>query len=85
MGLVRPRPGVFLEAITYCLVVATTTEIVLLGVCFTKTGGRYARRQRRRRMEEEQAKRADACMHYYQQRQAVAASAMPWTPLRPYC
>lgn len=33
VGLVRPRPGVFLEAIQYLLVVCTTIEIVLLGVC----------------------------------------------------
>jgi nuclear pore complex protein Nup155 len=33
VGLVKPRPGVFVEAIQHLLVVATTTEIVLLGVC----------------------------------------------------
>ena len=33
VGLCTPHPGVFIEAIQYVLVVCTTTEIVLLGVC----------------------------------------------------
>jgi len=36
VGLVRPRPGVFLEAIQHIIVLCTTTEIVLLGVCPTR-------------------------------------------------
>ncbi|CAL8471349.1 g10891 [Coccomyxa elongata] len=35
VGLVRPRPGVFVEAIQYVLVLCTTVEIVLLGVCMS--------------------------------------------------
>jgi len=33
VGLARPKRGVFLQAIEYVLVVATTVEVVLLGVC----------------------------------------------------
>ncbi|PRW05942.1 nuclear pore complex Nup155 isoform B [Chlorella sorokiniana] len=33
VGLAHPRPGVFVEAIQHLLVLCTTTEIVLLGVC----------------------------------------------------
>lgn len=38
VGLCTPRPGVFVEAIRYLLVVCTTTEIVLLGVCCSSGG-----------------------------------------------
>lgn len=38
--LVKPRPGVFLPAINYLLVIATTAEIFLLGIgCETRPGG----------------------------------------------
>eukprot|EP00884_Botryococcus_braunii_P002912 jgi/Botrbrau1/12621/Bobra.0169s0148.1 len=33
VGLVKPQSGIFVEAISYLLVVCTTTEVVLLGVC----------------------------------------------------
>jgi nuclear pore complex protein Nup155 len=33
VGLCTPRPGVFVEAIRHIMIVCTTTEIVLLGVC----------------------------------------------------
>eukprot|EP00887_Chlorella_sp_A99_P007116 scaffold2.g7116.t1 len=33
VGLATPRPGVFVEAIQHLLVLATATEVVLLGVC----------------------------------------------------
>ncbi|KAJ9533902.1 hypothetical protein QJQ45_026986, partial [Haematococcus lacustris] len=33
VGLARPRPGVFLAAIQHVIVLCTTTEVVLLGVC----------------------------------------------------
>lgn len=33
VGLCTPRPGVFVEAIRYLLVICTASEIVLLGVC----------------------------------------------------
>ncbi|PSC67210.1 nuclear pore complex NUP155 [Micractinium conductrix] len=39
VGLVRPRPGVFVEAIQHLLVLCTTTEIVLLGVCCSRGAG----------------------------------------------
>lgn len=39
VGLVRPRPGVFVEAIQQLLVLCTTTEIVLLGVCCSRGAG----------------------------------------------
>ncbi|KAK9806121.1 hypothetical protein WJX72_002210 [[Myrmecia] bisecta] len=35
VGLARPRPGVFVEAIQHVLVLCTTVEIVLLGVCLS--------------------------------------------------
>eukprot|EP00741_Cyanophora_paradoxa_P004261 tig00000789_g4137.t1 len=34
VGLVKPRPDVFVDEIKYLLVIATPLEIVLLGVCF---------------------------------------------------
>ena len=34
VGLVRPRRGVFKEFIQYLLVIATTVEIILVGVAF---------------------------------------------------
>ncbi|KAK4153019.1 Non-repetitive/WGA-negative nucleoporin C-terminal-domain-containing protein [Chaetomidium leptoderma] len=37
VALVAPKPGVFVETITHILVVATTTEITLLGVSATPT------------------------------------------------
>ena len=39
VGLVKPKPGVFLEAISYVLVIATTVELVMVGVCL-EDGGR---------------------------------------------
>ena len=39
VGLVAPRPGVFVEAIQRLLVLCTTTEIVLLGVCCSRGPG----------------------------------------------
>ena len=33
VGLVKPKSGVFLEAISYVLVIATTVEHVIVGVC----------------------------------------------------
>lgn len=33
VGLVKPKSGIFIDAIRYLLVVCTTTDIVLLGVC----------------------------------------------------
>ena len=39
VGLVKPKTGVFLEAISYVLVVATTVELVMVGVCL-EDGGR---------------------------------------------
>ena len=33
LGIAKPRPGVFVEAIQYVLVVCTATQILLLGVC----------------------------------------------------
>eukprot|EP00899_Mesostigma_viride_P018513 jgi/Mesvir1/26663/Mv20449-RA.2 len=35
VGLARPRPGVFMEAIHYLLVLATPVEVVLVGVCLS--------------------------------------------------
>lgn len=38
--LVKPRPGVFLPSISYLLVIATTAEIILLGLgCETRPSG----------------------------------------------
>ncbi|KAL2130031.1 hypothetical protein VTI74DRAFT_7002 [Chaetomium olivicolor] len=37
VALVPPKPGVFVDTITHILVVATTTEIILLGVSATPT------------------------------------------------
>jgi nuclear pore complex protein Nup155 len=34
VGLVKPKPGVFVEDIVYLLVIATPTEIIFLGVRF---------------------------------------------------
>lgn len=39
VGLVKPKSGVFLEAISYVLVIATTVELVMVGVCL-EDGGR---------------------------------------------
>ena len=39
VGLVKPRSGVFLEAISYVLVIATTVELVMVGLCL-EDGGR---------------------------------------------
>eukprot|EP00873_Tetraselmis_striata_P006108 jgi/Tetstr1/426372/TSEL_016684.t1 len=39
VGLVKPHPGVFVEAIQHVLVLCTTVEIVLLGVCCSKGPG----------------------------------------------
>ncbi|KAL4426022.1 hypothetical protein ABPG75_010038 [Micractinium tetrahymenae] len=39
VGLARPKPGVFVEAIQHLLVLCTTTEIVLLGVCCSRGPG----------------------------------------------
>jgi hypothetical protein len=41
VGLAPPKAGVFLEAIEYVLVIATTVEVVLLGVCLE--AGAYTR------------------------------------------
>lgn len=38
VGLVKPRSGVFLEAISYVLVVATTVELVMVGLCLEDVG-----------------------------------------------
>eukprot|EP00878_Enallax_costatus_P016050 GHUV01016827.1.p1 GENE.GHUV01016827.1~~GHUV01016827.1.p1 ORF type:complete len:1150 (+),score=458.72 GHUV01016827.1:567-4016(+) len=39
VGLAKPKPGVFLAAIQHVLVLATTVEIVLLGVCTSPSKG----------------------------------------------
>ncbi len=39
VGLAAPRPGVFLPAIQHVIVLCTTAEIVLLGVCPARRGG----------------------------------------------
>lgn len=39
VGLAQPKPGVFLSAIQHVLVLATTVEIVLLGVCTSPAKG----------------------------------------------
>ncbi|GLC36182.1 hypothetical protein PLESTB_001371300 [Pleodorina starrii] len=39
VGLAVPRPGVFLPAIRYIIVLCTTAEVVLLGVCPSRRGG----------------------------------------------
>ncbi|KXZ50010.1 hypothetical protein GPECTOR_18g164 [Gonium pectorale] len=39
VGLAAPRPGVFLPAIRYIIVLCTTAEIVLLGVCPSRRAG----------------------------------------------
>ncbi|KAL4425159.1 hypothetical protein ABPG77_008264 [Micractinium sp. CCAP 211/92] len=39
VGLARPKPGVFVEAIQHVLVLCTTSEIVLLGVCCSRGPG----------------------------------------------
>jgi nuclear pore complex protein Nup155 len=39
VGLCTPRPGVFVEAIRHIMIVCTTTEIVLLGVCCSAGAG----------------------------------------------
>ncbi|KAI3427442.1 hypothetical protein D9Q98_010357 [Chlorella vulgaris] len=39
VGLAKPRPGVFVDAIQHLLVLCTTTEIVLLGVCCSRGPG----------------------------------------------
>src|SRR5210317_557443 len=38
VGLVKPKAGVFLEAISYVLVIATTVELVMVGVCLEDDG-----------------------------------------------
>ncbi|KAJ0981266.1 hypothetical protein J5N97_009521 [Dioscorea zingiberensis] len=38
VGLVRSKPGIFVEAIQYLLVLATPVELVLVGVCCTARG-----------------------------------------------
>ena len=38
VGLVKPKSGVFLEAISYVLVIATTVELVMVGVCLEDDG-----------------------------------------------
>lgn len=39
VGMCTPRPGVFVEAIRHIMIVCTTTEIVLLGVCCSAGAG----------------------------------------------
>ncbi|GAX86588.1 hypothetical protein CEUSTIGMA_g13996.t1, partial [Chlamydomonas eustigma] len=39
VGIVKPRPGVFLEAVKHILVLCTTAEVVLLGVCHLRRPG----------------------------------------------
>ncbi|PIA46100.1 hypothetical protein AQUCO_01600399v1 [Aquilegia coerulea] len=38
VGLAKTRPGIFVEAIQYLLVLATPTELILVGVCCTGRG-----------------------------------------------
>ncbi|KAJ0724992.1 putative nucleoporin, nucleoporin, nucleoporin, subdomain 1 [Helianthus annuus] len=38
VGLVKPKPGIFLEAIQYLLVLATPVELLLVGVCCSGSG-----------------------------------------------
>ncbi|XP_068659840.1 nuclear pore complex protein NUP155 [Aristolochia californica] len=38
VGLVKSKPGIFIEAIQYLLVLATPVELILLGVCCTASG-----------------------------------------------
>lgn len=38
IGLVKSKPGIFIEAIQYLLVLATPVELILLGVCCTGSG-----------------------------------------------
>ena len=38
VGLVKPKSGVFLAAISYVLVIATTVELVMVGVCLEDDG-----------------------------------------------
>ncbi|XP_039127898.1 LOW QUALITY PROTEIN: nuclear pore complex protein NUP155 [Dioscorea cayenensis subsp. rotundata] len=38
VGLVRSKPGIFVEAIQYLIVLATPVELVLVGVCCTARG-----------------------------------------------
>ncbi|KAF5201025.1 Nuclear pore complex protein [Thalictrum thalictroides] len=38
VGLAKTRPGIFVEAIQYLLVLATPTELILVGVCCTGSG-----------------------------------------------
>ncbi|KAG9444484.1 hypothetical protein H6P81_015824 [Aristolochia fimbriata] len=38
VGLVKSKPGIFVEAIQYLLVLATPVELILLGVCCTASG-----------------------------------------------
>ncbi|XP_075223372.1 nuclear pore complex protein Nup154 isoform X2 [Lycorma delicatula] len=41
VGLVKPKPGVFLSYIRHLLVITTTVDIVVLGVTFKKTSDRF--------------------------------------------
>ncbi|XP_072972220.1 nuclear pore complex protein NUP155 [Typha angustifolia] len=38
VGLARAKPGIFVEAIQYILVIATPVELILVGVCCTSSG-----------------------------------------------
>nr|CAD1822446.1 unnamed protein product [Ananas comosus var. bracteatus] len=38
VGLARTKPGIFVEAIQYLLVLATPVELILIGVCCTASG-----------------------------------------------
>ncbi|KAJ0677748.1 putative nucleoporin, nucleoporin, protein [Helianthus annuus] len=38
VGLVKTKPGIFLEAIQYLLVLATPVELLLVGVCCSESG-----------------------------------------------
>eukprot|EP01018_Ginkgo_biloba_P001309 Gb_24664 [translate_table: standard] len=38
VGLAKAKPGIFVEAIQYLLVLATPVELILLGVCCTSSG-----------------------------------------------
>lgn len=38
VALIKPRPGYFVESLQYLIAVATTVEVILLGVVFSSTG-----------------------------------------------